>query len=68
MVRELESLVSRFESGSLNRREFMQGLLVTTSASAAGSQPVANSLNHVSLAVSDVDASQACYERVRDVA
>jgi catechol 2,3-dioxygenase-like lactoylglutathione lyase family enzyme len=67
MVRELESLFSRFESGSLNRREFMQGLLVTTSASVAGSQPVANSLNHVSLAVSDVDASQAFYERVLEV-
>ncbi len=67
MVRELESLFSRFESGSLNRREFMQGLLVTTSASVAGSKPVANSLNHVSLAVSDVDASQAFYERVLEV-
>ena len=67
MVREVESLVSRFESGSLNRREFMQGLLVATSASVAGSRPVANSLNHVTLAMSDVDASQAFYERVLGV-
>ena len=64
MVRELESLVSRFEAGSLSRREFMQGLLIATSAPVARNEPRATSLNHVSLAVSDSDASQAFYERV----
>ena len=67
MITELESLVSSFESGALNRREFMQGLFVVTATSGTSTKPKANSLNHVSLAVSDVDGSQEFYERVLGV-
>lgn len=67
MIAELEALVSSFEAGSLSRRDFMRGVLLATAAPKRGTRPIANSLNHVSLAVSDVDASQAFYERVLGV-
>ena len=68
MIAELEALVSGFESGSLSRRDFVQGVLLAVAVpDSAGTSPIATSLNHVSLAVSDVDASQAFYERVLGV-
>ena len=68
MIAELESLISSFATGSLSRRDFMQGILVVTAAPKKSRRPIANSLNHVTLAVSDVDASQAFYERTLGVA
>jgi len=68
MISELESLVSNFESGSLSRRDFVRGiLLVTAVGKVASPAPKAVSLNHVTLAVSDVMASQSFYERVLGV-
>ena len=67
MVKQLESLLSRFEAGGLSRREFMQGVLVAAAPSVAHRKARAVSLNHVSLAVSDVDASTAFYGRVLGV-
>lgn len=67
MIRELESLVRGFETGALSRREFMEALLVATSAPVVAGDLRAASLNHVTLAVSDVEASQAFYERVLGV-
>jgi catechol 2,3-dioxygenase-like lactoylglutathione lyase family enzyme len=76
MLDKLEALVTAFETGALGRREFLQALLVTAVAPGAaagvtaGAPPqaakpaTAVSLNHVTLAVRDVDASQAFYERV----
>ena len=83
MLAQIEALVSAFESGALNRRQFLQGVVVVAAApatvGAAAPRPVAVaarehdagirgvSLNHVSLAVRDVDASEAFYERVLGV-
>jgi len=76
MLREIETLVTRFERGAVSRRDFVQGVVAAATASAAAARgleasgpgsaaaPRANSLNHVSLAVSDIDASQRFYERV----
>jgi catechol 2,3-dioxygenase-like lactoylglutathione lyase family enzyme len=74
MLKEIEALVGGFERGALTRRDFVQGVLAATAASAVGAPlaasavPQANSLNHVSLAVSDVGASQRFYERVLGMA
>jgi catechol 2,3-dioxygenase-like lactoylglutathione lyase family enzyme len=74
MLKEIETLVGGFERGALTRRDFVQGVLAATAASAVGAPlaasgvPQANSLNHVSLAVSDVGASQRFYERVLGMA
>jgi catechol 2,3-dioxygenase-like lactoylglutathione lyase family enzyme len=83
MLGQIEALVTRFERGSLSRREFVHGVVSVAAATAATAQgvrastgsgepptlaaPSANSLNHVSLAVSDIDASQRFYERVLGV-
>ena len=67
MLGHIESLVTRFERGALSRRDFVQGVVAVAATSASPRTPRANSLNHVSLAVSDVEASQRFYERVLDV-
>jgi catechol 2,3-dioxygenase-like lactoylglutathione lyase family enzyme len=67
MVAQIEALVSAFESGSLSRRDFVRGVIVAAAAPAAKPDVRALSLNHVTLAVDDVDASQAFYERVLGV-
>lgn len=66
MVAEIEALVSAFESGALSRRQFLQGVVVAAAALPhRETRPIQGvSLNHVSLAVRDVDASRAFYERV----
>ena len=64
MIRQIESLVSGFERGALSRRDFLEGLVVVAAAPRGGAAPRASSLNHVTLAVSDVDASQEFYETV----
>ncbi len=79
MIRDLERLTDRFASGEIDRRGFLAGVLALTVLPAAapqlaaapvsesggrGGPPVGVSLNHVSLAVSDVAASQRFYERV----
>ena len=67
MIGELESLVSALEAGALSRREFLQGV-VLAAAFPEPSAPIAGvSLNHVTLAVRDVDASQRFYEQVLGV-
>jgi len=63
MVSEIEALVSAFQSGALGRRQFLQGVVLA--AVSSRERPVsAVSLNHVTLAVRDVAASRAFYERV----
>ena len=65
VIAKLEALVSAFESGALSRRQFLQGVVVLAAASPKPeSQVKAVSLNHVSLAVADVDASAKFYEKV----
>ncbi|BCS31075.1 hypothetical protein TBR22_A02750 [Luteitalea sp. TBR-22] len=65
----IDSLVSAFESGRLTRRQLVQGLAAlvgATSASEAAAQapPIpALSLNHVSLAVADPEASKQFFQK-----
>jgi len=65
----IDSLVSAFESGRLTRRQLVQGLaaLVTSTAAAeaaAQAPPIpALSLNHVSLAVTDPEASKQFFQK-----
>ena len=65
----IDSLVSAFESGRLTRRQLVQGLaaLVTATAAteAAAQAPAipALSLNHVSLAVADPEASKQFFQK-----
>lgn len=66
MERMISSLITRYESGSLTRRELIQSLGVLTTAQirpAADVLAVA-SINHVSVQVSDLPRSVAFYTRV----
>jgi len=67
VLAEIEALVSAFEAGSLSRRDFLSGVLIAAAAPTPSSEVRAVSLNHVTLAVRDVDASQAFYQRVLSV-
>jgi catechol 2,3-dioxygenase-like lactoylglutathione lyase family enzyme len=64
LLAELEALVTAFETGELGRREFLQAVVVAASTPRHTREVRAVSLNHVSLAVRDVDASKEFYERV----
>jgi catechol 2,3-dioxygenase-like lactoylglutathione lyase family enzyme len=74
MQDSVESLVTLFEKGTLNRQQFIQGLLaavipITTAAHAhADTSTVSTfrgrSLNHVTLSVTDVERSQEFYSRL----
>jgi hypothetical protein len=48
----------------LSRRDFVRGVVVASAAPVAKPDIRALSLNHVTLAIRDVDTSQAFYERV----
>lgn len=64
----VESLLSRYETGSLSRRELLSTLaaLVAAPAATVAQTPTlqARSLNHVSLIVSDLDRSLGFYQDV----
>jgi len=68
MADQIEMLVSLYESGGISRRGFLASLAALTAApGAASAKPqgfAGKSLNHVTLAVSDVDQSRQFYERV----
>ncbi len=65
----IDSLVSAFESGRLTRRQLVQGLAALVGAAsasdAAAQAPAipALSLNHVSLAVADPEASKQFFQK-----
>lgn len=65
----IDSLVSAFESGRLTRRQLVQGLAAlvasTGAVEAAAQAPAipALSLNHVSLAVADPEASKQFFQK-----
>jgi catechol 2,3-dioxygenase-like lactoylglutathione lyase family enzyme len=67
MSRRIDTLVRKFEGGGLTRRELVAALtgLVTCTATAVRAQsgPVAQgrTINHVSMAVTDVEKSAAFY-------
>lgn len=66
---DIETLVAAFERGSLTRRDLVRGLaaMVASSAvpAAAAAEPAipALSLNHVSLAVTDPEASKQFFQK-----
>src|ERR1700688_4313872 len=66
MKHTISKLLETYENGRLSRRELVQGLALlaasSSTASAAGFQ--GNTINHVSLAVSDVQKSTDFYQRV----
>ncbi|MDH3206530.1 MAG: VOC family protein [Gemmatimonadota bacterium] len=74
MTKELENLVQKFEDRRITRRELVGTLVALMAApqvvsgaeSAAQAAPVARAqtLNHVSIGVSDVEASAAFYRRI----
>ncbi len=65
----IDSLVSAFESGRLTRRQLVQGLAALVASTGAGEAAVqapaipALSLNHVSLAVADPEASRQFFQK-----
>ena len=73
MIRALEDLVQRFEDRKMPRRELMAGLAALMAAGGAPAQGQttsvarARSLNHVSLAVTDVERSAEWYGRLLDL-
>ena len=71
MIEAIDTLVGQFESRDLTRRQLVQALnaLAVGSGTAAAAQAPfrAGSLNHASLAVSDVARSQAFYEELLGV-
>lgn len=66
MERQLDSLISGFEDGTIGRRQLLTALtamiLAPSAAQSAGF--VGRSLNHVTLAVSNVEESRKFYEQV----
>ncbi|MCH7823395.1 MAG: VOC family protein [Acidobacteria bacterium] len=70
MKQAIEDLVDRYEAGKLTRRQMVQRLAVLALGvrpPQAGPSPTvaqAGSLNHVSLAVTDVARAQEFYERL----
>ena len=67
MSKSIESLVEDYDRGALSRRKFIQALAVVTAGSGASPTAAAsfqaNSLNHVTVAASDPEASRAFYEK-----
>ena len=70
MKQTVGDLLDRYDAGNLTRRQMIQALAalaVGSRAHRAESSPAAipaSSLNHVSLAVSDVDRSQGFYQQL----
>jgi catechol 2,3-dioxygenase-like lactoylglutathione lyase family enzyme len=69
MNRQLDSLISGFEDGTISRRQLLAALTAMTviPLTARPSGFVGRSLNHVTLSVSDVDRSRKFYESVLGV-
>jgi catechol 2,3-dioxygenase-like lactoylglutathione lyase family enzyme len=71
METEISQLVSRYEGGSLSRRELIRGLAILSAAAAAAPEKAfaaapfqANSYGHVSIQVKDIDRSVKFYREV----
>ncbi len=70
MEAKISKLVSRFERGTLTRRELIQGLAMLTAAGAASRAQAQNagiqvaSIDHVSIQVSDLPRSIEFYQRM----
>ena len=74
MEDSVENLVTLFENGTLNRQQFIQGLLAVMAPISMAAHAHADtstsstfrgrSLNHVTLSVTDVERSQEFYSRL----
>jgi catechol 2,3-dioxygenase-like lactoylglutathione lyase family enzyme len=67
MIERMEQMLALYESGALDRRQFLHGLLALSVASPAQTQtPKAafrgRVINHVTLSVADVNRSRAFYQ------
>jgi catechol 2,3-dioxygenase-like lactoylglutathione lyase family enzyme len=73
-MNDVTSIVEQFVAGRLSRRELVYGLTVLVAAAAAGRAEISHAqqrngtfqalgLNHLALRVTDLDRSQAFYER-----
>jgi catechol-2,3-dioxygenase len=66
----ISSLLSRFESGSLTRREVIQSLAMLAAGATVSAAPVQNSalkaarIDHISVQVSDMPKSLAFYQNI----
>lgn len=74
MCDDVESLVTHYDQGVINRRQLLAGLAALSAASLVASdsqagQPAfqAKSLNHVTLSVSNVEKSKAFYSSILGV-
>jgi catechol 2,3-dioxygenase-like lactoylglutathione lyase family enzyme len=70
VTQRIEMLIDSFQQGHLSRRELVATLAMLASAApspGAGSSLRAAALNHVSLAVSDVERSRQFYQKVFDL-
>ncbi len=68
MITHIDQLLSRYESGRLNRREFIVALSAMAAAPTTADTPAAPlnpvTLNHVTLAVSNVERSREFYQNI----
>jgi catechol 2,3-dioxygenase-like lactoylglutathione lyase family enzyme len=74
MSNDVESLVTKYDQGVINRRQLLAGLAALTAASFAASESNADqpafqgkSLNHVTLSVSSVEKSKQFYSSILGV-
>jgi catechol 2,3-dioxygenase-like lactoylglutathione lyase family enzyme len=66
MARDIEALVADYDRGKIDRRQFIRALSIIAAATGVAKAGTfqATSLNHVTLAVSDVERSRQFYESV----
>jgi len=75
MKEQIESMLTMYERGAINRRQFLYGLAAVAAAPAAlaqsaqPAQPVQGTfrgriINHVTLSVADVNRSRAFYQKL----
>jgi hypothetical protein len=67
MQAKIEALLRDYESGSLTRRALIQSLTAVAATAQVSSERaplLAQSLNHVTLGVADVEKSKAFYQRI----
>ncbi len=74
MSDDVESLVTKYDQGVVDRRQLLAGLAALTAASIAATESKANepafqgkSLNHVTLSVSNVEKSKEFYSSILGV-
>lgn len=75
---QIEQLVSKYDGGTINRRQLLSGLAALAASAASGNASAAEpetkkpafqgqSLNHVTLSVSDVERSRQFYSSILGV-